>query len=52
VPNTRANEYYANAEEFAAAFADAMREEYQHILTAGLLLQIDDPSMLTDWEKC
>jgi 5-methyltetrahydropteroyltriglutamate--homocysteine methyltransferase len=51
VPNVRANEHYASDAEFAVAFADAMREEYQHILSAGLLLQIDDPSMLTDWDS-
>jgi 5-methyltetrahydropteroyltriglutamate--homocysteine methyltransferase len=51
LPNVRANEHYASDEEFGIAFADAIREEYQHILNAGLLLQIDDPSMLTDWDS-
>jgi 5-methyltetrahydropteroyltriglutamate--homocysteine methyltransferase len=33
---------YASEEEFLYAVADALREEYQLILGAGLLLQVDD----------
>jgi 5-methyltetrahydropteroyltriglutamate--homocysteine methyltransferase len=47
----QANEYYASPEEYAMAYADAMREEYQQILAAGLLLQIDDPSMVSGWDS-
>ena len=37
------NEYYATEEEFAGAVAEALREEYEAIVDAGFLLQIDDP---------
>src|SRR5579872_6827649 len=47
---TTGNEYYRSSEEFGTAYADAMREEYRQILDAGLLLQIDDPSMVEDWD--
>lgn len=45
-----ANEYYATEEEFVYACADAMREEYRAILDAGLVLQIDDPSIAENWD--
>ena len=37
------NEYYNTEEEFAEAVAEALREEYEAIVEAGFLLQIDDP---------
>ncbi len=37
------NGYYATEEEYAEAVAEALREEYEAIAAAGLLLQIDDP---------
>ena len=45
-----ANEYYRSDEEYATAFADAMREEYRLVIDAGLLVQIDDPSMVSAWD--
>jgi 5-methyltetrahydropteroyltriglutamate--homocysteine methyltransferase len=45
------NEYYRSQEEFAAAYADAVREEYRAILDAGLVVQIDDPSMVSAWDS-
>ncbi|HVH74673.1 MAG TPA: cobalamin-independent methionine synthase II family protein [Stellaceae bacterium] len=39
------NEYYRTDEEFRAALADALREEYKAIVDAGLILQIDDPQL-------
>ena len=45
------NEYYSSDEEYAAAYADAMREEYTLILDAGLLLQVDDPFMASTWDS-
>ena len=39
------NEYYATEEEFIIAYGDAMRDEYQAILDAGLILQIDFPML-------
>ena len=42
------NEYYKSEEEFLFALADALREEYRAVVTAGFALQIDDPG-LPDW---
>jgi 5-methyltetrahydropteroyltriglutamate--homocysteine methyltransferase len=47
VEDWQSNEYYASDEEFLFAIADAVREEYQAIVESGLLLQIDDPALLT-----
>lgn len=41
------NEYYRSSEEYMHAVAEALRTEYQAIVDAGFLLQIDDP-FLTD----
>src|SRR5688572_17376349 len=41
------NRYYRSDEEFVFAVAEAMREEYKAIVDAGLLLQIDDPRLVT-----
>jgi 5-methyltetrahydropteroyltriglutamate--homocysteine methyltransferase len=49
IPSMR-NEHYAGEEEFCLAFGEALREEYQAILDAGLLLQIDDPRMVSSWD--
>ncbi|GAC1326982.1 MAG: cobalamin-independent methionine synthase II family protein [Chloroflexota bacterium] len=51
LPTIRANEYYRTEEEYVVAYADAMREEYTAILDAGLLLQIDDPRMVSTWDS-
>jgi 5-methyltetrahydropteroyltriglutamate--homocysteine methyltransferase len=45
------NEFYATDEEFVWACAEAMREEYQAIIDAGLILQIDDPSIAENWDQ-
>ena len=37
--------YYKTGEEFVFAAAEAMREEYKAIVDAGIVLQIDDPSL-------
>jgi len=47
VETTTPNEYYPTAEAYVFAIADAMREEYQAIVDAGFLLQIDDPFLVT-----
>ena len=44
-----ANEYYKSDEEFVFAIADVMHEEYQAIVDAGFLLQIDDPDLPDGW---
>jgi 5-methyltetrahydropteroyltriglutamate--homocysteine methyltransferase len=41
------NAYYKDTEEYIFAIADAMREEYEAIVNAGFLLQIDDPRLVT-----
>jgi 5-methyltetrahydropteroyltriglutamate--homocysteine methyltransferase len=43
------NAFYDTQEEFLYAIAEAMREEYLAIIDAGLLLQIDDPGLLTQY---
>jgi 5-methyltetrahydropteroyltriglutamate--homocysteine methyltransferase len=45
------NHYYASDEEYLAALADAMHEEYKAIVDAGFLLQIDDPRMATHYNR-
>jgi 5-methyltetrahydropteroyltriglutamate--homocysteine methyltransferase len=45
----RRNEYYPTNEAYLFAIADAMREEYQAIVNAGFLLQIDDPRVVTQY---
>ncbi|MEJ0016192.1 MAG: cobalamin-independent methionine synthase II family protein [Acetobacteraceae bacterium] len=45
-----ANVYYKTDEELVYACADAMREEYRAIIEAGLVLQIDDPSIAENWD--
>ena len=42
--------YYKSEEEFVVATAEAMREEYRAIVDAGLVLQIDDPSLPDNWD--
>jgi 5-methyltetrahydropteroyltriglutamate--homocysteine methyltransferase len=44
------NTYYKTYEEFVFAAAEAMREEYRAILDAGLVLQLDDPALATNWD--
>ncbi|MBI3016116.1 MAG: cobalamin-independent methionine synthase II family protein [Candidatus Tectomicrobia bacterium] len=41
------NEYYGTEEEYLHALAEAMHTEYQAIVDAGFLVQVDDP-FLTD----
>jgi 5-methyltetrahydropteroyltriglutamate--homocysteine methyltransferase len=44
------NEHYKSDEEFLTAIAEVMREEYEAIVNAGLLLQIDDPDLPDGWQ--
>ena len=39
------NRYYASQEEYLGALAEAMREEYEAIHRAGLVLQVDCPDL-------
>jgi 5-methyltetrahydropteroyltriglutamate--homocysteine methyltransferase len=43
--------YYKSDEEYLFAIAEALREEYEAIVRAGFLLQIDDPQLVTYWTK-
>jgi len=47
--NWNTNEYYKTDEEFRIAIADALHEEYQAIVDAGLVLQVDDPQLASHW---
>ncbi|MCA9231831.1 MAG: cobalamin-independent methionine synthase II family protein [Planctomycetales bacterium] len=47
VEGQQANEFYESDEAYLYAIADAMHHEYQAIVDAGLILQIDDPRLLT-----
>ena len=44
------NEYYNTDEEFLFALAEAMREEYSAVVSAGFALQIDDPGLPDRWD--
>jgi 5-methyltetrahydropteroyltriglutamate--homocysteine methyltransferase len=43
------NEYYPTEEAYVYAIADALKQEYQAIIDAGLLLQVDDAVLATMW---
>ena len=43
------NEYYPSEEAYIFAVAEVLREEYQAVIDAGLLLQIDDAVLATMW---
>lgn len=45
------NEHYRTEEEYLAAIADAMHEEYAAIVEAGFILQIDDPRLATLYDR-
>ena len=45
------NEYYKTEEEYLAALAEAMNVEYRMIVDAGFLLQIDDPRLITHFNR-
>jgi 5-methyltetrahydropteroyltriglutamate--homocysteine methyltransferase len=47
----RPNQYYRTTEEYEVAIADALREEYQAIVDAGFLLQVDDPQLVTHYMR-
>jgi 5-methyltetrahydropteroyltriglutamate--homocysteine methyltransferase len=47
----RKNEYYRTEEEYEIAIADAMHEEYKAVVDAGLLVQVDDPQLVTHWVR-
>jgi 5-methyltetrahydropteroyltriglutamate--homocysteine methyltransferase len=46
------NQYYKTEDEYLTALCDALHEEYQAIVDAGFLVQIDDPQLASQymWE--
>jgi len=47
----RSNEFYTTPEEFVVALAEALRVEYEAIVNAGFLLQIDDAWLVALWDR-
>jgi len=47
----RVNEYYSSDEAYVFAIADAMKFEYEAIVEAGFLLQIDDAWITALWDR-
>jgi 5-methyltetrahydropteroyltriglutamate--homocysteine methyltransferase len=47
----RRNDYYSTDEEYVYAIAEAMRVEYQAIVEAGLILQVDDAWLPALWDR-
>ena len=45
------NEHYADHDEHLWAWAEALREEYKAITDAGLIVQLDDPSLAENWDQ-
>ncbi|GFZ78136.1 cobalamin-independent methionine synthase II family protein [Nesterenkonia alkaliphila] len=46
-----ADDYYSSEEERIYAWADVLREEYKAIIDAGLIVQLDDPSIAENWDQ-
>jgi 5-methyltetrahydropteroyltriglutamate--homocysteine methyltransferase len=47
----RRDDFYESPEEFVYAIADAIRVEYQAIVDAGFLLQVDDAWLAALWDR-
>lgn len=47
VEGQQQNAFYESQEAYLYAIADALHEEYQAIVDAGVVLQVDDPRLLT-----
>jgi 5-methyltetrahydropteroyltriglutamate--homocysteine methyltransferase len=47
----RRNRHYRNDEDYVFALAEAMRIEYEAIVAAGLILQIDDAWLPALWDR-
>jgi 5-methyltetrahydropteroyltriglutamate--homocysteine methyltransferase len=43
------NTYYPTEQAYMTAVAEAVREEYRAITSAGFTLQVDEPEFLTSW---
>ena len=51
VENWNGNRYYASEQDYLLAIAEALREEYEAIVAAGLYVQIDDPLLATYYAR-
>jgi 5-methyltetrahydropteroyltriglutamate--homocysteine methyltransferase len=47
--NWNSTEYHNTDEEFRVALADALHDEYQAIVDAGLIPLVDDPQLASHW---
>jgi 5-methyltetrahydropteroyltriglutamate--homocysteine methyltransferase len=47
----RRNRYYKSDEDYVFALAEAMRVEYEAIVAAGLILQVDDAWLPALWDR-
>ena len=47
----RGNEFYPSTDAFVLALADALRVEYEAIVNAGFLLQVDDAWLVSLWDR-
>jgi 5-methyltetrahydropteroyltriglutamate--homocysteine methyltransferase len=47
----RQNEYYRTKDEFVFGLAEALRVEYEAIVHAGFLLQVDDAWLVALWDR-
>jgi 5-methyltetrahydropteroyltriglutamate--homocysteine methyltransferase len=45
------NEYYPSQEAYLYVIAEALKQEYQAIVDAGLLVQLDDPWITARWDQ-
>jgi 5-methyltetrahydropteroyltriglutamate--homocysteine methyltransferase len=45
------NDYYTTPDDYLTALADAMHVEYKAIVDAGFVLQIDDPQLVTFYDR-
>ena len=45
------NEHYGSEQEHIDAWVAALREEYRAVTDAGLILQLDDPSLAENWDQ-
>ena len=47
----RSNEYYATQEEFIFALAEGLRTEYEMVVNAGFIVQVDDAWLTALWDR-
>lgn len=45
------NAHYATDDDHLQAWAETLREEYKAVTDAGLILQLDDPSLAENWDQ-